>query len=530
MKLRDFILIYVISLVLIAFVGFLQQSPGYMDSEYYAVTGSNLWSGKGFTQNFLWNYLDDPVQISHPSNTYWMPGATILSAPKIEFVENKQKTTLWVVNILFSSLIPVLTAWLAFQFTHRRSDAWMAGLLGLFSGFYLLYYAIPETFSIVMILGTLLIILLDRIDRKPNESGHHLLLWGLIGIISGILHMTRAEGLLWLGISAGYLIYLGIKRRNLRGVLFSGLMLVGGYLLVSGSWYLRNLNLWHQFFPPGTSRALWITNYDQMFAFPADQLTASNWLKQNLVLIFSTRWTALGMNLKSMLAVQGGILLVPFIIAGWVINRKDQRMILAGIYYALVFLLMTFVFSFAGPRGGFIHSAAGIQLFLWAMVPVGLDRFIQWGGERRGWKIDEARRVFQIGLVVIMALLTSIIFYQRVIQKNAGVSTWLVEENKYQQISAQFIQAKPDEKLPVVMIKNPPGWTLVTGMPSIVIPDGDVNNLLLAADTFHAGLLVLEKDHPKGLDSLYQDQISSIRLKKLFNYQDAAIYLISPVN
>ena len=44
-----------------------------MDAEYYYAGGIRLAEGDGFTENFLWNYLDNPVGLPHPAFTYWMP-------------------------------------------------------------------------------------------------------------------------------------------------------------------------------------------------------------------------------------------------------------------------------------------------------------------------------------------------------------------------------------------------------------------------------------------------------------------------
>ncbi len=57
---KDYAVLFLLSLIVITAAGYLQKSAGYMDAEYYAVTGRGLLSGKGFTQDFLWNYLDDP--------------------------------------------------------------------------------------------------------------------------------------------------------------------------------------------------------------------------------------------------------------------------------------------------------------------------------------------------------------------------------------------------------------------------------------------------------------------------------------
>ena len=526
MKRADLAAIYLISFTVILAVGLLEKSAGYMDAQYYAATGRELLRGHGFTQYFLWNYLDDPAGIPHPSNTYWMPLASILSAFNIILPNAGRPTNVWIINILISALTPVFSASAAFGFTKRRSDGWMAAGLAVFSGFYLLYYALPETFTAEMILGFLIISLLNVLFHPPDNSFRQVLLWGVVGLLTGLLHMARAEGLLWFGISLGFLVVTGLKRERPARLLLSVGGLILGYLIIAGAWYGRNLVIWNQLFPPGANLTLWITHYDQTFSFPASRISFGKWFESGLIAIMGVRLEALWMNLKSAIAVQGGILLTPFIIAGLWIQRRDIRIVLAGIYYILVFFIMTFVFPFAGSRGGFIHSAAGVQILFWAVVPIGLDRFLRWGEEKRGWNQENARRVFQIGILSIMAVLTGIILFQRVLQKTDGVPAWTAEERKYQEIMDALVIKGMAPRNEPVMIKNPPGWNLVTGLPAIVIPNGDPQTVLSAAERYGASILILDRDHPKFLDDFYRGAVGPLEFQELFTIRDAKIYLI----
>src|SRR4030067_2288981 len=56
-----------------------QSAPGYMDADYYFADGLRLAQGFGFSEPFLWNYLDNPQGIPHPMFTYWMPFAALLA-------------------------------------------------------------------------------------------------------------------------------------------------------------------------------------------------------------------------------------------------------------------------------------------------------------------------------------------------------------------------------------------------------------------------------------------------------------------
>jgi hypothetical protein len=53
-------------IILFCILGRLQPVPGYMDAEYYYAGAIRLHEGYGFTQPFLWNYLDEPAGLPHP--------------------------------------------------------------------------------------------------------------------------------------------------------------------------------------------------------------------------------------------------------------------------------------------------------------------------------------------------------------------------------------------------------------------------------------------------------------------------------
>ena len=111
-----------------------------------------------------------------------------------------------------------------------------------------------------MVFGSLLIILLTANEDADTLKINPSIRWGLIGIFAGLLHMTRAEGFLWIAIAAVYLIVLTIKKSEYKKGLTSAGFLIIGYLVISGAWYLRNIYYWHQLFPPGSSRTLWLIN------------------------------------------------------------------------------------------------------------------------------------------------------------------------------------------------------------------------------------------------------------------------------
>ncbi len=265
MKIWETILLFGLGLGMTLAISSVLQVPGYMDAEYYYAGGIELSSGKGFFEPFLWNYLDDPAGLPHPAATYWMPLASLVSALGIFITGKSDYFSTRSFFFIFAGLVPVLTAWLAFKLTHRKVTAWTAGGLAVFSGFYAVYLGLTETFSLYMLLGSVFLVVLVSGIKKIWKAC-------LLGLLAGLLHLARADGLLWLAIGGIYLLFEGrIYHRPIQMKMLAGSLAVfmAVYLSVMGFWYIRNLQVFGMLFPPGTNRAMWLVDYDQLYNFPA---------------------------------------------------------------------------------------------------------------------------------------------------------------------------------------------------------------------------------------------------------------------
>ena len=419
-------------------------------------------------------------------------------------------------------LIPPLTALLAQRLGQDRRGALLAGFLGLFSGFYLIYTTLTEGFTLVMVLGSLFFL---TVFGKP-EGETTKPCWFLIpGALSGLMHLTRADGFLWL--AAGLLVVVWMYRINRKSSAGNTLAaigcMVGGYLLVMGPWFLRNMQAFGGLMPPGGSRSFWLRNYNEIFRYPADQLNSSAWLALGWGVILKDRLAALWSNLQTMLAVQGSIFLLPLMIAGLWHLRRDRRVLLGAGLWLAILGVMSFVFPFSGARGGFFHSGAALQPLLWASVPFGLDAFVNWGSSKRNWDRKLAGSVFGAGLVLISVLLTGFLFSQRVIGGDLRSPVW--QETWDRQFTyAYYLDEQGAQQDDIVMIKNPAGLYAATGRAAIVTPDGGPDIAWLAAQRYGARYLVLEVDHVDGLNTLYENPDDMAGLRYLSAVEDAYIF------
>jgi hypothetical protein len=270
-----------------------------------------------------------------------------------------------------------------------------------------------------------------------------------------------------------------------------------------GSWYARNISLYGGLFSPGGAKTLWLTNYDQTFIYPASQLTSRGWAALGLGAHMKIWLDALVWNLKNALAVQGGLFLFLLILPGIWMLRKERIVRFAILMWVLTLGIMTFVFPFAGSRGGFLHSASAIQPVLWAAVPYGLDAFVNLGVRIRRWNGKKSWPVFAAGVVGFCVLFTAALFWSRVIGSNLSEPVWSQSDRQYQAV-ARALQDFGSGSDSRVLVNNPPGYFLASGSEALVIPDGDISTLLSVAKRYHADYLVLEANHVAGLDQLYR--------------------------
>ena len=448
-----------------------------------------------------------------------MPLASLLAAAGAELFGTSSWLAARIGFLLVAALIPPLTAGLSWSFTSRRDLALTSGLLAVFPAFYLPYLPVTDTFGLYILFGGFFFLVLSHKPSALNPL--------LLGLLAGLMHLARADGLLWLLLAFIAVLLFRKSNQSPISLLYSLLAVIAGYLLVMTPWFIRNYAAFGTPMAPGGSKLLWLTSYDQLFSYPAGQITISAWWQTGLRDILRARAWSLGLNLSTLLSVQGEVFLLPLIGLGFWHLRMDRRVHLAGLAWLGTLLAMTLIFPFAGARGGFFHSGAAIQTVWWALAPLGLDRLIIWGSRKRGWNATEAGAVFLPALVVLAALLTSVIVYGRVIGGGGGI-VWGQEKDAYSRIDTVLVSQGLKDAT-VVMVANPPGFYLASGNPAIAVPDGDLNTLLSVAQRYGAKYLILEQGStPGGLMPVYDNPEDQAGLKYLGNKEGAQLYAIQP--
>lgn len=528
MSKKRLLILWVLGASISFLAGIFLDVPGYMDAEYYYAGGINLVEGRGFQEDYIWNYLGDPPGLPYPSHTYWMPLPALLSALGMKLGGDTGFFWARLPFFILAGWIPIVTAWIGFRLSKNSGRATLAGILSTVPGFYLAYTGLTETFTPYLLLGGSFFLLAFSEGWRLGFANRMKLSF-ILGLIAGAMHLTRADGVLWL--FGALVVVLWCCRtycaRKRYLVILAGVTLVS-YLAVTGLWYSRNLAVFNTPMPPGGSRTLWLTEYDDTFIYPGERLTISNWWQSGLDEIIAVRISAVGSNLGTALGVQGSIFLLPLMIIGGIRYRRQPLLWFALGMWAITFLVMSFVFPFAGARGGFLHSGAAIQTVLWALIPEGLLGFAEWGVRtRKNWQLERAQKGFGFLLIAVNIFFSLAVFYGQVYGEDPDVPVWRKSYVQYTQMREQLLRLGYQRDT-IVMVNNPPGFYLATGFSAIVIPNNDLDTMVEVAEKYGATVIVVEENIVKPLAALIENPANYPGIRLTYRSDEWVMYEIMP--
>jgi len=280
-----------------------------------------------------------------------------------------------------------------------------------------------------------------------------------------------------------------------------------GYALVMLPWFARNWLVTGALWPAAGMQTVWLTTYDDLFSY-GRELSPQTYLAWGWGNILRSKLDALWLNTQTVVAVFCLVFLTPLVLVGGWRLRRCPLYQLAAWYGVFLFLAMTFVFTFPGPRGGLLHSGGALLPFIFTPALVGLDTVVEWAAARRqGWDANTAKQVFGVGLVGLAILVSGFLYYRGVV---AG-TRWREPDAAYSHL-VEWLTAQGQAGA-LVMVGDPPDYWYYGGGPSIVVPNEPVETTLVVADRYGARYLVLDRNCPVPLAPLYEGEATHPRLR-----------------
>ncbi|MDW8102288.1 MAG: glycosyltransferase family 39 protein [Anaerolineae bacterium] len=492
-------------------VSILLKEPGYMDACYYFSVAEAMAEGKGLVEPFLWNYLDSPASIPHPAFTYWMPLPSFLAWPFLK-LPGAGYLAARLPFVILASLLPILSYRVAEVLQEKVSEKdksipILAALLTLFSGFYVVYWPSTDNFAPFALAGALCLFLWGRIIEESSIP-----MAFLAGAAAGFAHLARADGFLLLLPLAFFLITPQKRRLALVSTI--------AYFLVMGPWLIRNVMVLGLPLPVSGAKTVFLTHYDDLFSYEKE-LSWRSYLAWGLGAIIVSKLRAGWLNLQTIIAVFLMVFLTPPFLTG--LRRLYRSPFLKPfiLYAVTLFLVMTFVFTYPGPRGSFFHSGGALLPFTAAVSALGLSTINRAWARKRGVNSEDLWRLNFVGAVFLAFIVSSFALYRATTS-----GQWDSGGEVYRSVEAWLRQSSSLEA--TVMVVDPPCFYYHTKRTSIAIPNGDEEIVLRVARRYSASFLLLEPDHPRPLSRLYSEPYSYPGLEPVAFFGRAILFRIKP--
>ncbi|MEQ8671731.1 MAG: hypothetical protein RLP44_26015 [Aggregatilineales bacterium] len=462
----------------------LVNRPTFTDAYYHFNSAQRIADGDGFSDTYLWIYVGAPDTLlesgAFPSHLYWMPFTSIVAAVGMmlfgflgEYAAAQLPFTL-----MFAGIV-LIAYWLGGYFGGTARHKWVAGLLMLFAGFFTRWWGQIDTFAPYGLVGSLALVFIGLMATSEDRKAWQFAV--LAGVFAGLGHLTRADGLLLLGV--GWLVVLwGIWRKPVaisqRLQLLALLTL--GYCIVMLPWFIRNMNEIGSPLPLGGTQAIWLSDYNELFNYPP-QVTAQGFFADGVSTFLDSRLEALLNNFGTFVAVEGLVILAPLMLMGlW--NRRKSPFLRGFWMYAFgLHIVMTFVFPYPGYRGGLFHSASALMPFWVVLGVVGLDDVIDWiAKRRRSWKPRTAKIVFSGGLVTLAFVLSLQFGLGTLFDAKSTVTPAI-----YTELMAEL---PPESR---IMVNDPAELYYFTGMGGVVTPNATAEMIPEIARRYNINYLLV---------------------------------------
>lgn len=389
-------LVFVVALVVRAYVATLIVFPKPEDTAYYVGVAANLLEGRGLVSDAIWSYHTPPLVFPKPAFEVWLPLPTLLAAATMALLGSTFAAA-QVSSVVVGAIVPVLAWRLAADVAAERGlSTERARTLALGTGLtsavflpLLLHSALPDStmpFAAGALGACLLMTRLLRAHgggrdeaRSPVRLADPRLLG--LGALMGLAALARNEAA-WIALTWVALVLAAPGWRladRIRAIAVPAVVAMA----IFAPWAYRN---WVAFGSPlpgqAITNAFSVTGYD-IFAWN-DPPTLARYLAVGPARLLEMRIEGLVHNLGSVLLLPGfPISLIGLVALPWTARGAALRPVV--VLGTVTFLVTSLVFPVATTWGTFLHAAGPVHVLLVVSALLALDRGFAALAARRGW-------------------------------------------------------------------------------------------------------------------------------------------------
>ncbi len=437
--------------------------PGHADNSYYITVANNLYEGRGFVVDYIWNFLNTYPDLTHPSNDYWMPLSSIFMFLSFLIFGNSLLAA-QLPGIIFASLTAPITYFIAIKEFQDKKIAILAAILAvmLIPRFILL----PESTSLSGLLTAGAILLTAYSYKKMN--------FFLAGLCGGFAYLTRSDGILILLTLVSVILFSELMLLE-KGKLIG--MVAVSFMLVVFPWWLRNYIVFDTVVPVKISSVLFLDNFEDFYSLSAKLNPAIAILPA----IFDKLMQA-NNNVQTIMGMIGWpvFLFIPFGIA-LIWNSRLYR--IAFIYFGFLFLFYSFIANILASQGSFARSGVSLIPFL---LPVAIKGVFQFSAFLE--KLSNLKTTKIIITVFCVLFLFTLFKSVNVIKMTYEGS--VATKNSLEEISSAIEKYQPASSA-VLMTRSPWEAHYSLGSRTIQIPNDDLDVIVKVAKKYNVDYLLI---------------------------------------
>lgn len=566
---RDFIMLFILSLIFHLATAVWASQPWYPDAAYYFDVAKNLATGHGFTEDFIFIYLTPAKSVIHPSNYYWMPLTSIIIAPFLALFGTSWHIAQIPITLL-STFLPLFTYWIGWDIFQSRRYALTMALFMLIGGYsYPFYLAATDSIALYSWVS-----LLAFVGMYQGWRGHP---WrfAFAGIAIGLAHLTRVEGILLLLVGGiiwlcsqktkdhrGNPFWKSSKTIQLQPIPWQALVgMVCFYLLTMAPWFLRNIALVGSPLPTGGAATIWLTNYADFFSFHKD-ISPQTYLSWGWTNILSSKLETLTDHFY-MLNIVINIPFVTVLLGMW-IERKRAELLPSLIYLILMYSTLSLIFTIPSTHGTFFHSLLPMIPFLYAWALTGIDTILTYLKKQFNQKQKDGKKIIDIfpslrakglasfsrtavpkqdvassplfrkfppkdgGMVCIaIVMIIAVIVVGRIALTTTATVSDSILYKQVGKIVANDYRAHGilhNSVQPIVMVADSADYYYDTGQHAVLLPTQPLPIVLEAAQSYSVSYILFTPNQGKEEQQIWKSTLTNSRLRLLWSSPSGKLY------
>lgn len=515
-----FVGLFVFALLARGYVNSERLSPGHGDvADYYSVA-TNLFQGRGFLVDYIWTFIVDPKGIPNPSNTWWMPLPSILTAIGFFVAGDASYSVAKWTMIVVASLLPFVTYLTARELLGSRKLAFAAAIVATGFHLFLDQTCAPLSYGPYTLFGGLALFAILASRRQPRW-------FPFVGLLIGISYLSRGDSLvLWLPAALVFVRSMRFRSTNPAPSPLPGaprhvgvpigfgkaILAVVFFLAVIAPWLARNVSVMGRPTPAGQAKMIWLKDYSQWYTSRAETLTPASYFELGPLGIIDQKTWAIGEVTNFTLTCLYrsvarpvtfeltdpstriwivGLLMSPLLWVGLVVLWRRGEMIPFA-YLGALLVFYGVLFSAISEQSYRTGLFTLLPTFVCAIV-AGLNLCFSWLRRFSGRLADGLLLVAAVMLALANVLATKPFLDS----KAQAIERMLAPYREFGEWAKQ--NGFTDK---VCFNLNPWEFTLETGIPSVMVPPENAPEIIEIARRFDVTHLAIDDASVSWLDAL----------------------------